>query len=101
MDNVPEHIVEQANKVISEGRCTACIDEMDCACFYAIAAALEAAEKRGEERERDRAVRIVCETQIQAENFLAGVAMGGADSWSARGAISACRDITNRLRSGS
>jgi hypothetical protein len=43
---------------------------------------------------------LVASKKQEADDFLAGVRMGGNDNWSARGGISACNDLAAAIRSG-
>lgn len=67
---------------------------------YVVSWALYEAEKRGREEERERCLGLVASKKQEADDFLAGVRMGGNDNWSARGGISACNDLAAAIRSG-
>jgi hypothetical protein len=54
MTTIPERIQEEARKLIDDGNCADCINDMYCDCFERFSQALLAAQKRGrEERVED------------------------------------------------
>lgn len=68
---------------------------------YVVSRALYEAEKRGEERARTAMLALIDYKRDEAETFRVGALIGGSDNWSARGAISACNDLSRAIRSGS
>lgn len=68
---------------------------------YTVSRALHLAEKRGEERARTAMLALIDYKRDEAETFRVGALIGGSDNWSARGAISACNDLSRAIRSGS
>lgn len=55
---IPAEVMEEARKLLREGNCVACIDDIYCCCFDPLCEALFAAEKRGEQQERERCARV-------------------------------------------